>query len=143
MPRMPATDRITATISTDDGLDKSTFNAVEWFRRATDEDILVLAEDNWRDCDHADEIAWVCADQTGVDRILDSLHCRPRRHPGEHREFVGFNVCVKAREAMLWLRDNRYEVWWEIYSAERSPQAPDPKPERPAPVAPVATTAAG
>lgn len=105
-------------------LTKSKFDAAAWFAGdpeaepptdpATDGEIRVLAAHGWGEesCDVADSVALACEHQRGVARVFEFIqHNKPRRPDGG---IVGFTVTVNPREAMLWLRENRYRLWEEL-----------------------------
>ena len=116
---------VEATVATDDGATKSTFNAAPWFAGdphaepprppATDGQIRVLAAYGWNGarCAIADDVAFACEEQPGVARVFEYIEReRPKREDGG---IVAFTVTVNEREAMLWLRENRNELWAELY----------------------------
>lgn len=129
MSQTPDGTSVTAHVFTDpddagNSATKSKFDAAEWFAGdpdaepprdpATDGEIRVLAAHGWgaESCDVADSVALACEHQRGVARVFEYItHNKPRRPDGG---IVGFGVQVNPREAMLWLRENRYRLWEEL-----------------------------
>jgi len=113
--------RIAAVITTDDEAKRGTFDAAPYFAAifadadpAADPDDVVreLARQEWGVCAEADAVAYACEDQRAVARVFEYLYCeRPKRDGGG---IAGFEVEVCPREAMLWLRENRYRLWDEL-----------------------------
>jgi len=116
--------RVKATITTDDDKASGTFDAAPGLFRMLfgdgspdalaegEDDIRELARQEWGVCPEADAVAYGCEDQRAVARVFEYLYtARPTRDGGG---IAGFEVEICPREAMLWLRENRYPLWDEL-----------------------------
>ena len=97
---------IKAEVHSDDFIWKVDFDAVDWFKQASPKEIVDLHKIDWRGDYPADVVAEFFA---GINDDIGSTldHCRKlhRLRP------MGFECSVNAKDALLWLADNRPEVF--------------------------------
>jgi len=92
---------IKAFIKSDDGRFSIEFDGIDWFKDAPTQKILKLAENGWRGCYEADEIARESGNPE-VERILEYCNFVPT-----NGETIGFEVFVDNEDAWNWLAANR------------------------------------
>lgn len=96
---------IDAETHSDDREFEIRFDAAPWFEQASDEEIIALAEIDWRGDEAADVIALFMEDRD--ERIADmfqylrSTSVRNRRNP------PGFEVSIHVKLAVRWIAKNR------------------------------------
>lgn len=93
---------ITAECWSDDRVYEVSFNAVEWFRQASTDDILALAKCGWRGDYPADEVALYVQHTLPHNSDLSVLfdYCA-RKHE------IGFECSVDENSARHWLKIHR------------------------------------
>lgn len=111
--------RVTASIASDDGECRGTFSAAAWFAGATDGQIRELAAAGWSDSP-ADEVAYHCEECPAVSRVFEHVLSQPVSFDRLNDLIIGFEVKINGREAMLWLRENRYQLWLILYHQSKA-----------------------
>ena len=93
---------IKAECWSDDRCVEVKFDATPWFEKASEKEILDLAQCGWRGDYPADAVAHFMADlNDGVAEMFKYLELRARI------EVIGFECSVNEAEAMVWLKANR------------------------------------
>jgi hypothetical protein len=108
---------IAAEIHSDDSVAATTFDALQWFRSALDQEIADLAAIEWGGDYAADHVA-IALDHENIDihRVFDYLAARNRANPGDP---IGFEVHIKEEDALEWLKENRPELHDRISGADK------------------------
>lgn len=101
---------IEAKAYSDDRLYEVEFDAAPWFKDASADAIITLANNGWGDCETADDIALRIEDANpAVQSMLN--YCRATQRS---RRSVGFVCRVDPEQAMQWLKSNRKSIWARI-----------------------------
>lgn len=102
--------RVPAEIHSDDYRFSGDFYAEAWLAQASDEEILALADEEWRSCEEADSVGYFYEDtNSGIQSLLAYCHATQGS-----RNSIGFEVSVDERAALEWLRQNRPGLWAQI-----------------------------
>ena len=110
---------ISAECHTDDRIYEITFDAVHWFRQATDKEILALYHCGWNRDYPADSVAQFSSDYyTKVADMFEYLDVRNKGQGGTG-DTVGFECVVDDGPAMKWLKEKRNFLWQAIEREER------------------------
>ena len=100
---------IPAEVHRDDFQFEASFDALEWFKQASDEEILALAACDWGGDYPADEVAQffdtLAFYNPEVGCVLDNTTAE---------EGMGFECHVESAAAMRWLKDNKPNLWLTI-----------------------------
>jgi len=105
---------ITSECHTDDHNVEAQFDAVPWFKKASQEDIVDLAICGWGGDYPADEVAHFMADH--VARIADMFkYMEIISQNRAKKDCCGFECHVGSDEALSWLRYNRPSVYKELH----------------------------
>lgn len=100
---------IKAECWSDDRCIEVKFDATKWFKKATDKEILALANCGWRGDYPADAVAHFMADHRhDVAEMFTYLGMRAKI------ETIGFECSVDSESALKWLAQNRKKVLKEI-----------------------------
>lgn len=105
---------IRAECHSDDFLVTAKFDAAPWFAQATEDEIMMLARQEWGGDYAADAIVHHLESEAGyesIDAIFAYLSRRPTTPSGE---MIGFEVNVHAPDALQWLLANRMGVFDEV-----------------------------
>lgn len=102
---------IRASIHSDDYNMDENFNAVAWFRQASDDEIQALAEIGWRGDRPADEVGLFFSKQDGHPAALVIAYVTVRRRAGAD---MGFEVVVDHADALEWVRVARPALFEKI-----------------------------
>jgi hypothetical protein len=94
---------VTAHISSDDGVVNESFDCVEWFDSATNEDILNLFRGQL--CGYyADAIAFFLRSDEKVDRVFQHILSLPVRYRRfANLQIICFEVTVERKAAINWV----------------------------------------
>lgn len=102
---------ISAECHSDDYKVEVSFDAVPWFKQASDDAIKALADCDWGGDYPADDVAiYMAFDNADVRRMFTYLDI-----VGD----VGFECHVNKSEAILWLAENRLALDLEMCKTER------------------------
>lgn len=108
--------RIAAECHSDDRLYSAGFNAVPWFQRAKDSDILDLAAVDWGDEYAADEIGMFMATFVpDVERMFDYIE----RYNQAHKEHIGWVCTVNKDDVLQWLESHRPQLHQQVLAIEQ------------------------
>jgi hypothetical protein len=110
---------ITARAHSDDYVFEVEFDAEPWFRRADDQDVLLLAAEGWGGNYKSDEVALDARDETGHEglvRLFDYLELI--RDLPSKKDACGFECHVDEDEALCWLREFRPDLWSRVPKEE-------------------------
>ncbi len=114
-PQGPA---VAAEIHSDDRIYEVTFDARCWFAQATDEQILVLAEEDWGPGYASDEVGRSMADfDRKIAKLFDYLE--HLRDVPSKRDESGFCVTINEDQAMAWLDSQKPELAKKIQGKDR------------------------
>jgi hypothetical protein len=121
---------IHATIRTDDFLRRANFDALGWFERATDADVIDLHAARYSG-DEADSLAYYAVEQEkqkGVKQLFGYLErFRPRTMDNPPR-IIGFEVTVDRDDVRAWLKRNRAHLAAQLFPGTE-PCCCTPSPE--------------
>lgn len=101
---------IAAECHTDDYAIEVRFNAVNWFKQASDQEIIELAECAWRGDYPADKVA---EESIRYFKKLESIFS----HTNQCEDLSGFECSVDEVSAMAWLKANRIDLFEVISGA--------------------------
>lgn len=102
--------RVSAQVRTDDHAVTAAFDAAPWFKRASAEAILALANIDWGGNYAADDVAlYFSSRDERVGQVFD--YCAIMKNTAHQ---VGFECYVDEGEAMAWLKCNAVDVWSRI-----------------------------
>lgn len=119
---------IRAEAHSDDRMFESSFFAEGWFIGATDDQIKTLAGEEWGRCEEADEVARSAEKTPGVSRMFEYVHARSAGGGDQ----IGFECTINDKDAMAWLRRQRYGLWAQLVCEEhgvRIVEAQEPEVE--------------
>lgn len=95
-----------AEVHTDDRVYEVVFDAVKWFEKATDEQILSLATEGWG-CDAtSDEIPLGSGPNPDIQALFDYLG-----HKNKGGTELGYGCTVDEMDARNWIKVNRKLLW--------------------------------
>ena len=101
---------IPAECHTDDFAVEVPFDALKWFKEASDQEILDLAECEWRGDYPADAVAQTSSTwNKELDKVFD--------HTNPHKDLGGFECSVDEGKALEWLLINKPELHAKIESS--------------------------
>jgi hypothetical protein len=97
---------ISATVTSGDGVHKQAFNAIAWFEKASDHDIMVLAEESFCDGPAADQVA-LHFNRGGTVLYTLLTYCRISAVP--------FKVEINVDEVRRWRDAHRPHLVFECF----------------------------
>lgn len=104
--------RVMAEVYSDDRNLEAPFDAAPWFARASDDEIVDLAEIDWSGDEPADVVAeHFIGSHAGVDSVFDYLNALNTRRGADS---MGFECRIDEDSAMAWLKQHRPELWRRI-----------------------------
>lgn len=95
---------IKGTIRSDDGNESADFDALPWFQRASDAELVALARKDYGGDYEADEVARNTEDE-GIARVLD--YCAHDDDGNRITDPVGFEVHIDEEAARAWIDEYR------------------------------------
>jgi len=103
-------DEIPARVTIDGDIKKVHFNAVPYFKQASDETLLALAECGWGGDEDADRVAEYMADHNRHVKGLFDVHAvlNDTRRPSD--DPIGFECHVDEDKTLEWLARHRPEL---------------------------------
>jgi len=101
----PEGSHILAEAHTDDHAFGAQFDAAPYFEKASDEDLIRLAEIDWRGDYPADWIAEYMAQYSDELKAMFAYLHTPEIQ--RKKDAVGFEVSVNYRDALIWIREHR------------------------------------
>ena len=107
---------IRAEAHSDDRVFESAFFAEGWFIGAADNQIKTLASEEWGRCEGADAVARSAEKTPKVSRMFEYVHARS----SGGGEQIGFECTINLKDAMAWLRRQRYGLWAQLVCEEQS-----------------------
>ncbi len=110
MSKKTTRSAVWAEAHSDDYVVEIDFDAVPWFRQASDKEILALAECGWRGDYPADNVAKFF-DQMETKWLFEYLDKDPTMPNGDT---VGFECSVDSSDAAAYLKANRPELHAKI-----------------------------
>lgn len=119
---------IRAEAHSDDRVFEGAFFAEGWFIGATEEQIKNLVREEWGRCEEADDVARSAEKTPKVCRMFEYVHARS----AGGGEQIGFECTINPKDAMAWLRRQRYGLWAQIVCEEhgvRIVEAQEPEVE--------------
>ena len=96
---------IRAEVHTDDHRAEASFDAVEWFEQASDQDIIDLAGCSWGGDYPADDVAEFMADHDS--NVADVFKFLETYNRGPARDRQGFECHVNSDDAIRWLKEHK------------------------------------
>lgn len=100
---------IFAEVHADDFNASAKFDAEEWFKQASEEEIRELAFCDWGGDLAADKVAYFFEDKHAlVKRVFEYLRSNPKMPFS--RDTVGFECRVSRQDAARWLKEHRPEL---------------------------------
>jgi hypothetical protein len=104
--------QVRAEVHSDDHVAKANFDAAEWFRQASDREIIDLSNAGWSGDYPADAVAeWMRERSQDVDRVFAYIEGARSDIP---KNLSGFEVSVDEGDAILWLKSNRPELYMSL-----------------------------
>lgn len=102
-----STEKVSASAYSDDRVIKVDFDCTAWFKQASHDEIVRLAEAGWARDYPADEVAEHMADlNEEVKQLFDYLALVQKAGKD-----CGFECEVSKEQALAWLKENRRETW--------------------------------
>lgn len=99
---------IRAEVHSDDHVFEVNFDALPWFKQATDEEILELAAVDWGGDYISDAVAQHCYQHDSeVEGVLEYV---------ERTSQMGFECHVEAADAIKWLEINKPHLYTKLYT---------------------------
>ena len=117
---------IRAEAHSDDRVFESAFFAEGWFIGASEDQIKPLAGEEWGRCEEADAVARSAEKTPKACRLFEYVHARS----AGGGEQIGFECTINPKDAMAWLRRQRYGLWAQLVCEEhgiRIVEAQEPK----------------
>ena len=96
---------INANAYSDDHIFTAKFDATEFFKQAELKEIVQLASIGWGGDYAADDVATFFEDKVGFEDVTKIFEYT------RMKEDIGFECHVDEKDAMIWLRDNRPDVF--------------------------------
>ncbi len=102
---------ISAEVHSDDHRATANFDAVEWFKQATDDEIEKLKKCDWGGSWPSDWVARYMIDlDDDVSQVFEYIHTSNDRGPKS-----GFECHVNSDEAEAWLKANKPELAAKLF----------------------------
>jgi len=99
---------IEAEVHSDDHVYEVTFNALTWFKEASEQEVVNLARIGWGGNYEADAVAQYLEDENREIEVLMDYCRKPNA--------CGFECHVDEEQAVAWLKVNRPEILKKIVS---------------------------
>jgi hypothetical protein len=122
----PMSQTIPAEVHSDDHKVTATFDALQYFSQASDDDLVALVDCGFGGDYPADEVAQFMAEfDEGVARVFTYLSFEPE-HFGEK---VGFECHVDQSPALRWIKSNRPTAYQRLLDEDLIDPIADEPPE--------------